>query len=243
MHSPSAHAHPLPNQFTNQLPAPRRNLSRKQFCFAQPLRPERNQRAMRRARHRIFIHARARRKEARDEITIISRRGGDGAKTIKRLERGEIRLQGAHLGFIGKDREIIPRLENFFRRCPQSTKQRFRDASLGAGGRDGKSSVSKSPLRATVSIPLREWKRTSLPGSPRSLNNTEAAANVACPHKSISTVGVNQRNSKSVPRETVKGRSQRDYCSPQYQAELHPATRQPRLQHKRPRGSRQTDSS
>src|SRR2546422_4501388 len=63
------------------------------------------------------------------------------------------------------------------------------------GGLAGKSNAKPSCSRFTVNTPLRVWKRTGHVVWFRSVS-TWADANVACPQRSISTSGVNQRKSK-----------------------------------------------
>src|SRR5688572_17980777 len=73
------------------------------------------------------------------------------------------------------------------------------ETDAGSFLRVGKSMISRSPSRATVSAPDSVWNTTlSRPGS-RWLSTTNALARVACPHSGISTVGVNQRRWKSGP--------------------------------------------
>ena len=56
---------------------------------------------------------------------------------------------------------------------------------------------TRSHLQSTVSRPLRVWKRAVSPPGKRPLSHSTCAlASVACPHRSTSTVGVNQRRPK-----------------------------------------------
>ena len=72
------------------------------------------------------------------------------------------------------------------------------------GGLAGKSNAKPSCSRVTVKTPLRVWKRTGHVVWFRSVS-TWADANVACPQRSISTSGVNQRKSKlPSARGTIK---------------------------------------
>src|SRR5713101_1241091 len=68
--------------------------------------------------------------------------------------------------------------------------------SQGRAGRDGKSISKPSWPHATVNTPLQVWKRTGQASCPRRAS-TKADARVACPQRSSSTSGVNQRKSKS----------------------------------------------
>src|SRR5438477_7611788 len=55
---------------------------------------------MRGTPHRILSNAGTRREEARNEIAVFARRGGDDAEAIEAHERGHIRPEVAH-GFFG----------------------------------------------------------------------------------------------------------------------------------------------
>ena len=67
------------------------------------------------------------------------------------------------------------------------------EPSAASGGRDGKSRASVSPSALTRSGPLFERKWTSVRPFSISLKTTQAAARVACPQRSTSSVGVIQR--------------------------------------------------
>src|SRR5438477_11952938 len=55
---------------------------------------------MRGTPHRILSNAGTRREEARNEIAVFARRGGDDAEAIEAHKRGHIRPEVAH-GFFG----------------------------------------------------------------------------------------------------------------------------------------------
>ena len=76
-----------------------------------------------------------------------------------------------------------------------SIRHRDRRRERPRGGR----ARSRSSSRVQVSRPLAVWKRTETSGGTHPSQSTCALASVACPHRSTSTVGVNQRNPNSAP--------------------------------------------
>src|SRR5438128_760618 len=81
--------------------ATRRRLVGDEFVFAETLRPERGQTAVRRAGDRILIDARSRRKVAGDKIVFAVRgaAGDDHAAHLNLPQRRVIRFQAAHIVF------------------------------------------------------------------------------------------------------------------------------------------------
>ncbi len=77
------------------------------------------------------------------------------------------------------------------------------------GGRAGKSIVSLSPSLSTTSGPLRVENTTRFRSGVSSVIKTNALAKVACPHRSTSVVGVNQRNANPSASGTKKAVSDR----------------------------------
>src|SRR5437764_1301816 len=75
-------------------------------------------------------------------------------------------------------------------------------------GSAGKSSSTSSPARVAASTPLRVSKRAVSSAARRSVSHrTCALARVAWPHRSTSTVGVNQRSSKCPGSSATTGRT------------------------------------
>ena len=69
-------------------------------------------------------------------------------------------------------------------------------AAHGTPGREGKSIITTPFSKVAPSSPLVVLKFTAVPVCPSSVKITNAAASVAWPHRSTSTVGVNQRSSQ-----------------------------------------------
>jgi hypothetical protein len=93
--------------FAEEFSAALGNLARVQLFAAKPSRPVRDERAMGRAGHSIFVDPALRREEARDKIAIVARRGNDDAADWQLNEAFELRSQRGDLRCSVEDREVI----------------------------------------------------------------------------------------------------------------------------------------
>ncbi len=81
--------------------------------------------------------------------------------------------------------------------------------STGFPGREGKSMLRRSPSRVTVRFPLSVLNVRRFADGKVYRKRTCAAAKVACPHRSTSTVGVNHRSGIASSRGTTNAVSAR----------------------------------
>src|ERR1700690_4342961 len=98
-HGFAANSDAVSRLFTEKFSATPGNLAGEKFRLSEPVRPVRNQGAVRRAGDGIFGNAGRRGEEARNEVAILAGSGGDNPQSIQRSQRFEIRLQRTHPGF------------------------------------------------------------------------------------------------------------------------------------------------
>lgn len=88
---------------------------------------------MRRASHRVFGNASARREESGDEIAVVTWRRGDDAQTIETHERSHVRLEASDRLLRLKHGEIVAGFGGGGRGGTKSLAQLLRGVARGSG--------------------------------------------------------------------------------------------------------------